>query len=170
MCLPCATCQGSEVDRPHPRGHRACGCAHPRGASLSVGQEGRVSPGTRFISQDSVLGTGCGLPGLRFQKPLELRPSGSLHRSFGQSLPRVPDTAPVQQQPPLGLRGLQAARTPGAGDPPQLLQVTVVRLPGSWNEGHSLSRVGARRARGRVGASDRVRGGGHGRLPWATLL
>lgn len=62
MCLPCATCQGSEVDRPRPRGHQAAGCAHPRGASLSVGQEGRVSPGTRFISQDSVLGTGCGLP------------------------------------------------------------------------------------------------------------
>ena len=28
-----------------------------------MGQEGRVSLGTRFISQVSVLGTGCGLPG-----------------------------------------------------------------------------------------------------------
>lgn len=155
--------RGTEVNGPHPESARISLCSPQRGVSLRSRGE-RVSPRykTTHMQAQSIifletclLRTGQGCPGMWPGKPQTPGQPRSLPRSLGQSLPCVPEAAPLQQQPPLGLRGLQETRPPGAGDGAHLLQVTTARLPGA-----SLFMEGEQEDTERVGAADQARGGG----------
>lgn len=169
MCLPCATCQGSEVDRPHPRGHRAWLCSPQGGISL-------CGPRGKGLTWHQVYFTGQH-PGDRVwaaRAAVSEAPGAQAKRLTPQIV--RPVTTPCTRHStcstatPTGTSGPSGSSNTWCGRPTSA-------SPGDCGEAtwflecrSQPLQSGTRRARGRLGASDHVRGRGHGQLPWATLL
>lgn len=141
-CVPagCPTVSGCRADRAHLWGARASGYAHLQGAPDLVGllrarlclpvcapqHQGHRGPLTCEGGR-SYHWKHARCPGLGPDCPWDQPKPSCLPRPLSQPLPRVPEAAPVQHQPPLGLRRLPETRPPGTRDPAQLLQVREAR-------------------------------------------
>lgn len=141
-CVPagCPTVSGCRVDQAHLWGARASGCAYLQGAPDLVAllrvrlclpvcapqHQGHRGPLTCEGGR-SYHWKHARCPGLGPDCPWDQPKPSCLPRPLSQPLPRVPEAAPVQHQPPLGLRRLPETPPPGTRDPAQLLQVREAR-------------------------------------------